>query len=611
MAIQTLYPAINPSLSLDFANTKALDPRITFVRTTTGVFYNGVTTAKAEENLLLQSQDFTTTWSIASATRVADNQTAPDGTSTADTITATAANAQHFVNQAITPPTGTVVFSVFAKAGTHPYIQLFFATQTTSFANFDLTAGSGATGTSGNITSSSIVDAGNGWYRCVVVLTNTNISSAAIGLVDSASAVRNPTWNALGTETVFLWGAQLEQRSAVTAYTPTTTQPITNYIPVLLTAASGVARFDHNPTTGESLGLLVEEQRTNLQVYSEDFTNADWSKGSNTTITGNTNVAPDGTLTADTFGFTAITSGNCQVHDNQTKAASAITYTGSIYVKATSGLFLHFFVDANGTANSGRVIVSTSNWSVFSSTNAGTFTGTSGTVTPVGNGWYRITCTTTSGTETNIRFNLFWSTASNSVTFTPVGTEQVFIWGAQLEVGAFPTSYIPTVAATVTRNADAASMTGTNFSSWYRQGEGTLYWNGSGVDAFGRSMLSISDNTTSNRIRMVWTTSNARVINTEIVTSGTFQGSAPSSVSTITTGQQYKLSFAYNTNDLAGSRDGGAVGTDTSALIPVVDRMFIGAGPTGAFEYFGGHIRKISFYPSRISDAQLQALTTV
>ncbi|MCO6981866.1 phage head spike fiber domain-containing protein, partial [Pseudomonas aeruginosa] len=100
-------------------------------------------------------------------------------------------------------------------------------------------------------------------------------------------------------DAVEIWGAQLEQRSSVTAYTPTTNQPITRCQPQLMTAAANVARFDHNPITGESLGLLIEEQRTNLLNWSQEFNS--WPINLNTAVAANTTVAPDGTITGDTL----------------------------------------------------------------------------------------------------------------------------------------------------------------------------------------------------------------------------------------------------------------------------------------------------------------------
>jgi hypothetical protein len=206
-----------------------------------------------------------------------------------------------------------------------------------------------------------------------------------------------------------------------TAYTPTTTQPITNYIPVLQSAANNVARFDHNPVTGESLGLLVEEQRTNLILRSEEFDNASWAKSA-ATITANTIVAPDGNLTGDKL----VENTDTNVHwvsGNGTGAAG--TYTMSAYVKAAERTWAYLIDNSTVT---GRVFFNLATGTI------GTITGTgspSGTITSVGNGWYRITMTiTTTGTPV---CRIGAASADNTSSYTGDGYSGIYIWGAQLE----------------------------------------------------------------------------------------------------------------------------------------------------------------------------------
>ena len=94
-ATTNTYPSIQPSLNLDFANAKTLDPRITFTRSTTGTYYDGKTVAKAEENLATYSEDFTqvASWGATDTSVSGNTTTAPNGTSTADTLTASATTA--------------------------------------------------------------------------------------------------------------------------------------------------------------------------------------------------------------------------------------------------------------------------------------------------------------------------------------------------------------------------------------------------------------------------------------------------------------------------------------------------------------------------------------
>jgi hypothetical protein len=214
MSLSANFPTIRPSLLLDFANTQALDPRITFTRSTTATYYDGVTTAKAEENLFVQSQDFTNaTYWITNAGVVsytANTIVAPDGITTADTMTATVGTGTRYGsgNAANGITTGLVyTASLFVQAGTDTVVQLLFPTAqfgADAYANFDLSAGTvGSVGASATATISS---AGGTWYRCVITATATASSTTSIGIGfaftgNNSSATRLPSITAAGTET--------------------------------------------------------------------------------------------------------------------------------------------------------------------------------------------------------------------------------------------------------------------------------------------------------------------------------------------------------------------------------------------------------------------------
>jgi len=596
MTIQTLYPDIKPTLNLDFANTEKLDGRITFTRASAARYY-GTQTAKAEENLLLQSQAFNNPgWIRTNVTVLSDTAvtTAPDATNTADKIEEVAITAAHFVRQDVSIVSGQpYVFSIFAKAAERDVIRLQAnsgGAPSSCFANFNLT--SGTIGTTGGGATAAISSVGNGWYRCQITLTAT--SSASTQFICNVTLLDTDTqfYSYLGVvgNGVFLWGAQLEQRSAVTAYTATTTQPITNYIPVLLTATDNVARFDHNPTTSESLGLLVEEQRTNLLTYSSQFDDAAWTK-SDCSITSNTIVAPDGTLTGDkvventatashfTSSNAIPTSGSPQVFSVYAKAAeqTKISLAGAGF---TGQGFAAIFNLATGTMEIN--------------------TGSKGTITSVGNGWYR--CSIAFTPSNTVPYQIQLVDASNNITYTGNGYSGVFIWGAQLEAGGFATSYIPTVASQVTRSSDAASMTGANFSSWYSQGEGTVYIENTRYRTTGfPSRIRFSDGTANNSINMFYdaaiNSSTFAIDSNGTSTVNIFGGGGALNTS-------IKSASAWKTNDAAVVYNGSVQGTDTSCAIPSnINQVLFGNGLTGV-------IRKLAYYPVRCTNAQLQALTS-
>ena len=382
-----------------------------------------------------------------------------------------------------------------------------------------------------------------------------------------------------------------------TAYTPTTTQPITNYIPVLETAASGVARFDHNPTTFESLGLLIEESRTNLVTYSEQFDNAAWTK-TNATITANTIVAPDGTLTGDKFIANTVNTNHTV--SQAISHTTGTSYTLTCFYKAAEVSFASLTFAAGFTGTQ---------MNAFYDLSTGVTTSSTATITPVGNGWYRcsFTITATATASSNVQIRL--AASSTSATFAGNDFDGAYIWGAQLEAGAFATSYIPTVASQVTRAADAASMTGTNFSSWYNQAEGTWYSESiiARQPAAAVQTITVSDGTTSNFLDIRYRATGG--VGGVITTLGVTQYNNTSG-SVIAANFLVKDCLAFATNNVGESTSGLSVVTDTSVILPIVDRAFIGCSATGITSFLNGTIKKLAYYPLRLINTNLQALTS-
>jgi hypothetical protein len=608
MSLSQNFPTIRPSLLLDFASARRLDPRITFTRSTTAVYYDGVTQSLAEQNLSLYSQDYTQTqWLKAATSITATNILAPDGTNSASELTANGVLAIHELttNQAVFTNGLIYTQTFFLKANTNNFAQLRFSGGLGgAFVNFNLSTG--AVGTSGNGGVGSITSVGNSWYRCSITATVTATGSGlpcGVYIVSSQSASSAET-NSLSTS-LYVWGAQMEQRSTATAYTVTTTQAITNYIPVLVTAPAGVARFDFDPVADVSLGLLIEEARTNIVLYSSQFDNAYWSK-TNATVTSNTIIAPDGTLTGDRL-FEDTNNGVHRVFSTGISTTAGTAYTGSCYVKA--GERTRVAIELRASAVLGTIIFNLSNGTVVNS-----ISGFTASIQNVGNGWYR--CSVTAGTTittTGSGTLIIYLDNGSTTLYTGNGYAGLFIWGAQVEAGAFATTYIATVATTQTRTADSASMTGTNFSSWYNAGEGTLY--GEGISsAFNSAIAAISSATAGSSGN-----SNQFSIRYASATPGTntrFAGNFYDDVqfdifiASSTFGTNRKLALAIKVNDVAASTNGSAVTTDTSVIMPVgVNQMIIGGATFGAVGYYCGTIKKIAYYDSRLTNAQIQTLT--
>ena len=581
MSIQSNFPNLKPTLLLDFANTKQLDNRVTFTRSTPAVYYDGKTTTMAEQNMLTYSQNSKTNWSEGSSTATINATTAPDGTTTAISLVPnTTSSSEHFFFQ---PYTGTVnqyTHSVYAKPNGYNWIWLRpqIGGSIIGWANFNV-----STGTIGSVSSgitATITSVGNGWYRCTATATqgiNTNYFCIGVANADGV-----PVFSGDGTSGAYIWGAQLEQRSSATAYTATTTQPITNYIPVLLTAGGNQPRFDCNPTTGESLGLLIEEQRTNQILYSDAFATSPWGVAA-VSIQANTIVSPNGTLTGDKI-VEDTTNNDHASYQVATVSAGANTF--SVYAKAAGRTKFQLREGSAGATAD------------FDLSNP------SANMVLVGNGWYRCSLVATPASTTFIA-QIYLQNASGTKVYTGDGFSGIFIWGAQLEVGAFATSYIATTSASATRTADYAVMTGTNFSSWYNQGQGTIYAEGqinyNPIGGGGNSFYSIDDTSASTNVIQPYFSNGSGILFSFVNVNGVEQSNT--GVTAISASTFFKHAQIYQTNNFASVVNNSTVSTDTSGITPVVTQLQFSNGKS---KYF----RKFAYYPLVVTTTQLQALTS-
>ena len=200
------------------------------------------------------------------------------------------------------------------------------------------------------------------------------------------------------------------------------------------------------------------------------------------------------------------------------------------------------------------------------------------------------------------RTTLTFTPTAGSLTLTVAGTVQF----AQLEAGSFATSFIPTAGVTVTRSADSAVMTGTNFSDWYNATVGTFVVGFDAVeaDATAGNVFEVGDGTFNERMNAF--ISSTPTVNF-VVTDGGVQ-LANFSTGSYTVGTVAKVAAAYELNNFAGSLNGGTPGTDASGTIPTVNALYIGRqGPGGA--YLNGHVRSIRFFNQRLPNATLQGMT--
>jgi hypothetical protein len=355
-------------------------------------------------------------------------------------------------------------------------------------------------------------------------------------------------------------------------------------------AAINTPRFGYDPVTLAPRGLLIEEQRTNFVLQSNVL-----SSNSDVTVTADVATSPDGTTNAYR---TTKANATDPVYSSKTTSMTVTAntaYTASRFVKY-DGFNTVVSLEYNVGANWGDVFwnaqfaVASTGVTVFSLNSC------TGTVQNFGNGWYRVTATFTTG-------GTIVTPSNPSILLRITGGSGVSVlgYGVQLEAGAFATNYIPTVASTATRNADVAVMTGTNFSSWYNQTEGTFVAQFSGPS--GGYALNANDGTNNNATGIVYLTGTTLRGITVAAGTGRFVDMTASASPAVN-----KTAYGYKLNDLGGSTNGGAVLTNTSAVIPTLDRMFIGTFSN--FSFLNGHIRAITYYNTRLPNTQLRVLST-
>jgi hypothetical protein len=607
-----------PSIDLRFADSKSTVDAytgrnlVTHTRASSGTYVgsDGVLRT-AVTNLCLQSEDITTTWTNFQSTDVANTAIAPNGTLTADTLIVNNAASGGLVQQSFTlPDSNAYAFSVYAKAAGNTSVTIqFYNKANTFYGSKVLNLNTGAlTGSDFNGTSS-VVSVGDGWYRFLY----TGLSSGTGANTPNIRVVDPSTGN--GTSGIHLWGAQLEQSSTVGEYVPTTS--VINSAP----------RFDHNPQTGESLGLLVEEARTNVLTWSEDFSNAAWTSVAATPLS-NTATAPDGALTADSYTATAVSGEHRILRASNVTVTASSTITFSVFVKASGITRLRLNIyDNPGRVKEIVANVNLSTGTIALPTAGGGYTAVASSIQPYPNSFYRISITgTVDAATTSVLCDLSLQNSAGNLTWTPVGTETLIVWGAQLEAGAFPTSYIPTTSATATRAADVASITGSNFSSWYNQTEGTVY--AEFAPAFQGSASVAASNPG------VWgVTQNSlgpfNGYGMRLVSNSPFNDSinaisryAPSAFNNqvsigptayLNAGQNYRTMFAWEPSGIAGSSQGQTVTTNTNPAATAMgthDQFYLGRQNVGGTPtQLNGTIKRLVYWGQRLPNNVLQAIT--
>jgi hypothetical protein len=354
--------------------------------------------------------------------------------------------------------------------------------------------------------------------------------------------------------------------------------------------ASNATYYDVNGT--------LKKSSYNLLLQSEDFSTT-WASSA-ASISTNTAIAPNGITSADTFipdsGVTISGNGNFHNLRQALTVLNATTYTLSCYVKPAGYSVLRF-----GLSSQLNLVNNYSDITVNLTTLSVTQTLGTGTVIPVGNGWYQITAT---GTTTGTTAYAVFIVADGG---TADGTSGIYLWGAQLEEGSFPTSYIPTEGSEVTRAADVASISGSNFSSWYRQDEGTIFARYDQPEK-GLSLAVINDGTSSNSIVLFGATVTSQQISANMTISAANQGRIDAGGSFVANATS-KVALATSTNGRGLSCNGSAVTASASpSSMPTLSELQL-QGSSSFTARKGGHIARFAYWPQRLPNDTLQTIT--
>lgn len=388
--------------------------------------------------------------------------------------------------------------------------------------------------------------------------------------------------------------ASLDSRIAFTRTTgasnPATFVNSSGYITL---ATENQPRFDYDPITLACKGLLIEESRANLLTHSEDFSNAVWTV-TRTSVSVNQETAPDNALTGDKILEDSSTNTHFFTRSSFS-FTSGTSYSLSIYLKAAGRSRIRITSGNTTTWSAG------STFNLANGTIAATSFGSS-RIQAAGNGWYRCTITGTAGATASTVVNFVFSNGV-SESYAGDGSSGVFAWGGQIEAGAFATSYIPTTTASLTRNADVASITGSNFSGWYNVGSGSVFAKALPSTVLGvRPVIQFDDNTADEIIALRGNTTNPELY----IKDSTDQ--AQIDAGTIAANTAYLLAASWATNDCAASANGGAPVLDGNATIPTVTQARFGNDGTN---YLNGHIQTVEYYKEKLLGSSVQIASSI
>jgi hypothetical protein len=503
---------------------------------------------KVRTNLALYSEDFTNAaWAVNNSTKTT-SQTDPNSGTTAVKIISTAT-----VNSGI--------------------YQTKTASSTTRTASLWMKGEVGG----------EVVQYGDATNRATATLTTSWVRYSFAATDASAFfVIYNETASPL-VQTWYVAFVQYENGDIATDYIATTSAAVS------VGPVANVPRLDYSG--GSSCPrLLLEPQRTNLITFSEQLDNAAWNK-LGITVAANNTTSPSGYIDADKLIADAGT-GNRVVYQGVVPVGVSTT---TVYAKA--GEF-------------GGIVIASGTQGAFFNLTTGAYRAeynsapTAYNITSASNGWYRcsVTMTSVSGDNLYIGPN---DNVSTLLSITGDGTSGIYAWGAQLEAGAYATSYIgPTLGSAVTRGADDCVKS--SATSTIGQTEGVVYfeWEYQNVGSSGGNIVISLDGAGGDEIYF-WVQTNG-TYNFDVGDSGSGVVGISGSMGSFGT---KKIAFAYKNNDFALYINGVLAGTDTSGTVPTCNRLYVGRYWANTSYNIASGIKQVLLFKTRLSNADLAALT--
>ena len=479
-------------------------------------------------------------WTSENATITADALTSPFGNQDASKLVATSTSQRQGITIS-TSVSDLLVASVYAKKGEYDVLQITDARNASYFVNFDLT--NGAVGSFSGVIGE-IQNIGNGWFRCISKFTSPNdILRLRLSIAQSSTQARLVNFAGNGTDGIYIYGPQLEEGTTASDFVANTTGS-PKFTGISATYAARVPM------------ILCEPSATNLVPNSSSFENVNGS------LQATGFEAPDGSNDAKKISNINGATDPMVAWSSLATLSPSTQYSGSIFVKGNAGESLRFYLRrafGGAMANSPFLnVVLTGSWQSV-----------------------EIGSMTTASDNNNARIFIFQASSG-----TPA--DEVYLWGSQLEEGAVSTSVIPTSGSTVTRAADDLVISGSAFSNFYNQSEGTIYLEAQKRDAGSVYNFTIGDGTLNNRI-----------ISTHSAIFIAQSNNAQVSISySLPSNSLYRIALSLKNNDTKASISGASEISDTSCTLPTANGITLGGrqDDTSA-QKLNGHIKRLIYWP--------------